>query len=81
MKSLTFKRQIILGLVLIIVGNILAFVCHNGIFYNIAWIMYGLLFLLNPVHPECYDNKKGKLAVRIAGIICIVIALITRFVV
>ena len=80
MKSLTFKRQIILGLLLIIIGNILAFVCHNSSFSNIAWMMYGLLFLFNPVHPECYDNKKGKCGVRIAGIICIVVALIMRFI-
>ena len=81
MKMLTFKRQIIFGILLIIIGNTLAFALHNGIFSNIAWILYGLLFLFNPVYPEHFDCKKGKLGARIAGILCIVIGLITRFIV
>ena len=82
MRNLTFKKLIILGIILIIVGNVLAFNFHNGIFSNAVWIIYGLLFLLNPVYPERYSNeKKGKLGARIAGIICIVIGLITRFIV
>lgn len=82
MKTITFKRQVILGIVLIIIGNVLAFNLHNGMFSNIAWIIYGLLFLLNPVYPEQYINEKsGKLAARIAGIICILIGLFTRFIV
>lgn len=60
MRSLTFQRQIVLGIVLIIVGNLLAFTFHNGIFSNIMWILYGLLFILNPVYPEQSDSKKGK---------------------
>lgn len=82
MKGLTFKRQIILGVVLIIAGNALAFALHKGIFSNIAWIIYGVLFILNPVYPErCYDSKKGKFGARIAGIGCIVIGLLTRFII
>lgn len=81
MKNLSFKRQIILGIVVIIMGNSLAFGFHNGIFSNIAWTFYGLLFLLNPVCPERHDGKKGKLGARIAGVICIVLGLITRLIV
>lgn len=70
MKILTFKRQIILEIILIIIGNMLAFVFHNGIFTNIVWIMYGLLFIINPVYPEQYIiERKGKIGARIAGII------------
>ena len=54
MGKLTFKRQIIGGIILIIAGNILAFVFHKGIFSNIVWIIYGLLFIINPVYPEQY---------------------------
>lgn len=81
MRSLTFQRQIVLGIVLIIVGNLLAFTFHNGIFSNIMWILYGLLFILNPVYPEQSDSKKGKKGARIAGIICIAVGLLTRFIV
>ena len=76
MKNLTFKKQIILGIVLIIIGKLLEFAFHNGIFSNIAWILYGLVFLLNPVCPERYDNKAGKLGARFAGILCIIIGLL-----
>lgn len=81
MRSLTFQRQIVLGIVLIIVGNSLAFTFHNGIFSNIMWILYGLLFILNPVYPEQSDSKKGKKGARIAGAICIAVGLLTRFIV
>ena len=38
-------------------------------------------FIINPVYPERYGNneKKAKLGVRIAGIICIAVGLLTRF--
>lgn len=81
MEKLTFKRQLFFGIVLIIAGNILAFIFRKGIFSNIAWILYGLLFIINPVYPERYrDNgEKAKVAARIAGIVCIIVGVITRF--
>ena len=82
MRILTFKRQIILGVIFVITGNTLAFIFRNGIFSNIVWIIYGLLFLLNPVYPKQYINeKKGKTGARIAGVLCILIGFITRFIV
>lgn len=39
MSSLTFQRQIVLGVVLIVSGNLLAFAFRNGIFSNIMWIL------------------------------------------
>ena len=73
MGKLTFRIQIIIGIILIIVAN--------GIVSNISWVIYGLLFIINPVYPERYGNneKKAKLGVRIAGIICIAVGLLTRF--
>ena len=67
-EKLTFGIQIIIGIILIIIANVLSFVLHNGIFSNISWVIYGLLFIINPVYPERYGNneKKAKLGVRIA---------------
>lgn len=80
MKGLTFKRQIILGIVLVVIGNVTAFSFRNGMFSNAAWILYGLIFLVNPVYPERnIDEKKGRTAARIAGLLCIAIGLLTRF--
>ena len=83
MGKLTFKRQIIFGIVLILAGNTLAFVSHKGIFSNIAWVIYGLLFIINPVYPEQYryNETKAKTGARIAGMVCIIVGLITRFIV
>lgn len=79
MKSLTFKRQIVLGIIFIIAGNFLAFSLQNGIFANAAWMIYGLLFLFHPVYPAGCEVKKGKLSARIAGIVCVIVGLLTRF--
>ena len=79
MKVLTFKKQIAFGIVLVILAGVLTSVCHNGIFFNVAWVIYGLLFLVNPVYPEHFHEGKGKLGARIAGMICVIIGLITKF--
>lgn len=83
MKKLTFKYQILLGIIFILLGNVLAFIFHHGIFTNLAWILYGLLFIVHPVCPERFTEsgreKQGILAVRIAGAVCIIIGLLVWF--
>lgn len=83
MKKLTFKKQILIGIMLIAVGNILAFVLHKGVCSNIAWVLYGLMLIVNPVYPERYSNaaKRAKWGVRVAGFICILVGVLTRYVV
>ena len=82
MEKLTFRKQIIFGLILFIAANVLAFIFHNGIFSNFAWVIYGLLFIVNPVYPEqyCGEKKKAELGARIAGVLCVAVGLMTRFV-
>ena len=83
MKKPTFKKQMLIGIMLIAVGNILAFIFHTGICANIAWVLYGLVLIINPVYPERYSNdaKKAKWGIRIAGFICILVGVLTRYVV
>lgn len=85
MKKLTFDRLICAGVVLIVIANALAFWFHAGILVNLAWVLYGGLCLLHPVCPARWKNsdreKNALLGVRIAGILCIAIGLLTRFVV
>ncbi len=78
----TFKQQIFIGIVFIIVGNVLALILHKGLFANIAWILYGLILILHPVYPEKYGNdvKKAKLGSRIAGVICILAGILTKYI-
>lgn len=79
MKKLTFKKQIAFGIALAILAGVLTSVCHNGIFFNAAWVIYGLLFLAHPVYPERIHEEKGKLGARIAGVLCVAMGLMTRF--
>lgn len=85
MKTLTFRRQLLFGLILIVLGNFLAFTFRQGIFSNIAWIAYGILFLVNPVYPEQFGyfhgEKKAKRTIRCVGVFCIVVGLFTSFMV
>ena len=56
MIKITFKQQVFIGIILIVVGNVLALIFHKGLLVNIAWILYGLILILNPVYPEKYSN-------------------------
>ena len=85
--KITFKQQVFIGIILIITGNVLALILHKGLFANIlfaniAWVLYGLILILNPVYPEKYSNdeKRAKLGSRIAGIICILVGILTRYI-
>ena len=82
MKRLTFRLQICIGLGIFCLCIALGQLLHNGIFHNLAWILYGLLFLLHPVWPQSWwaaDEKKMRRGARLAGVIAIIIGIITRF--
>lgn len=85
MKKLTFDRLITFGIALIVIANVLAFLFHAGILVNLAWVLYGVLCFVHPVCPERWKNssreKNALLGERIAGILCIAIGLLTRFIV
>ena len=82
MKFLTFSRQIWLCLIVFVVCMVLSFTLHIGLFHNVAWIFYGVLFLVHPVWPKSVDwqdPRKLRLGIRIGAALCIVVGLITRF--
>lgn len=82
MKKLTFKVQLYLSLGIFFGCFILATVTKHGFFCNIGWIIYGLFYVLHPVWPESWDyrdHSKLQLGCRIAGVLAIVIGIITRF--
>ena len=83
MKQWTFGKQIGMGMVLLFASGCLAAVLHNSIFLNLAWILYGLLFVIHPVYPEQamlrYGEEGAQKIARMAGLICIAIGLITEF--
>ena len=78
--KLSFKRQVILGLLLMAVSFICATVFKRGILYNIGWVLYGLLFLLHPVFPEnVQTDKKHYHMLRAVGALIIIIGITTHF--
>jgi len=80
MKKLTFKRQMQLGIVCIILGFILSEIFHTGIFSNIAWVIYGLLFVVHPVFPQnAAEGKHGRKVLRFAGVVLVLFGLTTHF--
>lgn len=80
MIKISFKNQLILGVIIVIVANTLGFITKLGIFCNIGLIIYGLLFLINPVFPEKSKNVKHiKLYVRLIGLFIIVLSFLIRY--
>ena len=83
MKQWTFQKQIGIGILLLFASGALTAVLHNSVFLNLAWILYGLLFVIHPVYPEQakfrYSEEGAKKLARMAGLICIAIGLITEF--
>ena len=83
MKQWTFGKQIGMGMILLFASGVLAAVLHNSVFLNLAWILYGLLFVIYPVYPEQaklrYSEEGAQKIARMAGLICIAIGLITEF--
>lgn len=82
MKKLTFKTQFRICMGILILSFVLAHITKQGLFTNIAWIIYGLFFIINPVWPEMWnhaDHNKMRLGCRIGGVLVIVVGLITRF--
>lgn len=82
MKELTFKSQINIGIVIIALGFVLSTLTKIEWFTNIAWFLYGLLFVLHPVCPPSAQHvspEKIRKYNYIAGGIVMFIAIMTRF--
>lgn len=79
MKKLTFKNQLILGVVILLVGFACATVTKIAVCSNIGWIIYGLLFVVHPVWPESARSPRMALYMRLVGVVIILLGLITRF--
>ena len=83
MEKLTFNRLIGTGVVLMVIANGLAFLLHAGFLVNLAWIVYEGIALLHPVCPARWKDtdreKNAVLGIRIGGVLCVVVGVLTRF--
>lgn len=78
-KRFTFKAQLLCGVIIAIASCTLSFALHISIFMNIAWIIYGLMWIFHPVCPEGFDERRGSQLARVAGVVCIAVGLIIKF--
>ena len=77
--KLTYKAQMILSFILVILGNILTDVFVFWIYRSISFIICGLLFIVHPVVPKHLKGiDKSVFWTRIAGVILILIGIFTR---
>lgn len=80
-SKLTFGMQVTIGVILLGISFLLSGFLDNTIFINIAWIIYGVMFMIHPAWPQKadhYGEKKCKMYARLAGVICVVIGLVIR---
>ena len=77
--KLTYKAQIIISIIVIILANVLTDVLDHWIYRSIGWGICGLLFVINPVTPNGMDaDRKAVFWTRVAGVILILIGVFTR---
>lgn len=77
--KLTYKAQMIISVIIIILGNVLTEMFDFWIYRSIAFAICGLLFIVHPVVPNSLEaNKTTIFWTRIAGVILILIGVFTR---
>lgn len=80
MNKLTFRNQLITGVVIVVVGFIVSTFTQQEYFSNIGWIVYGLLFFVNPVYPESIKTgRHTKIYLRLVGLLIVISAFFIHF--
>ena len=77
---LNYKRQLILTVLLVLLGNILCSLLHHWIYRNIAFFLCGILWIIHPVMIGDQEPTKKQLnQIRFwGGGILLLIAIFTR---
>ncbi len=80
--KITFRVQVIIFAILLITGFCLSCFWGRDLFYNLAWALVGLAFVLHPVCPSStlFQNLEvAEKGIRIAGAVLIFIGLTDGF--
>ena len=79
MKKLTYDAQLTISFFIVILGCILSDIFNFWIYYSIAYIIDGLLFIVHPVVPKHIEGiDKAIFWTRLAGVILILIGIFTK---
>lgn len=77
--KLNYKNQLILSCIIIVLFDVLNMLFKQWIFTSIAFCICGLLWIINPVPPKKASSLKHiKIAIRVVGILLILIGILTR---
>ena len=77
--KLTYKAQVIISVIIIILGNVLTDIFDSWIYRSMAFAICGLLFIVHPIVPNYLETNKTTIFwTRIAGILLIIIGVLTR---
>lgn len=77
--KLTYKKQMIISVIIIILTNIMTEIFDFWIYRSIGFGICGLIWIVHPVLPNGAEvSKRTLLWTRIAGVILILIGVFTR---
>ena len=77
--QLTYKTQLIVSVVIILLANILTTVLKHWIYRSIGFVLCGLLWIINPAMIKGGTlSKRYVLYIRLAGVVLILIGVFTR---
>ena len=77
--KLTYKMQMIISIVIIILANIITEIFDLWIYRSLGFCVCGFMWIIHPVLPNGAEvSKRTLLWVRIAGIILVLIGVFTR---
>lgn len=78
MIKFTFKQQIITTAIVLLGTFLFSILLKQGIFFNLGWIVSGLMFVVNPVYPDLSVNANLdniEKSIRVVGIVLVAIGL------
>lgn len=78
MIKFTFKQQIIITAIVLLGTFLLSILLKQGIFFNLGWIVSGLMFVVNPVYPDLSVNANLdniEKSIRVVGIVLVAIGM------
>lgn len=78
MIKFTFKQQIITTAIVLLGTFLLSILLKQGIFFNLGWIVSGLMFVVNPVYPDLSVNANLdniEKSIRVVGVVLVAIGL------
>lgn len=78
MIKFTFKQQIITTAIVLLGTFLLSILLKQGFFFNLGWIVSGLMFVVNPVYPDLSVNANLdniEKSIRVVGIVLVAIGL------